>query len=93
MLAIPKLLRDNVTSRERHNYLYSRSLLLNRGGAIEERLPTLLFLRTRRRDILILVPIDIVYAGSPVSLISYTSLDVQLKLLWHEILVVFWRCK
>ena len=57
----------------------SCSLLLNRGGATEERLPTMLFLRTRRRDIPILVPIDIVYAGSHVSLISYTSLDIQLR--------------
>ena len=57
----------------------SCSLLLNRGGATEERLPTFLFLRSRRRDILILVPIDIVYAGTPVSLISYTSLDIQLR--------------
>ena len=57
----------------------SCSLLLNRGVTTEERLPTLLFLRTRRRDILILVPIDIVCAGTPVSLISYTSLDIQLR--------------
>ena len=57
----------------------SCSLLLSRGGATEERLLTLLFLRTRRRDILILVPIDNVYADTPVSLISYTSLDIQLR--------------
>ena len=36
----------------------SCSLLLNRGGATEERLPTLLFLRSRRRDMLILVQIN-----------------------------------
>ena len=33
----------------------SCSLLLNRDVATEERLPTLLFLSTRRRDLLILV--------------------------------------
>ena len=48
----------------------SCSLLLNRAGATEERRPTLLFLHTRRRDILILVPL---------SLISYTLLDIQLR--------------
>ena len=82
----PKLSRDNMTSQERVTIYTcaggrdsSCSLLLNRGGATEERRPTLLYLRIRRRDILILVPIDIVYAGTPVSLISYTSLDIQLR--------------
>ena len=49
MLAVPKLSRDNVTSRERRDVsIYTRaggrdsscSLLLNRGGTTEERLPT-----------------------------------------------------
>ena len=45
ILAVPKLSRDNVTSRERRNYFIlarggrdsSCSLLLNRGGATEEK--------------------------------------------------------
>ena len=62
---------DNVTSRERRGRDSSCSLLLNRGGATEERPATLLFLRSRRRDLLILV--------TPVSLISDTSLAIQLR--------------